>query len=347
MMWMLQDAEDSSNRTPMGFQPVKPLTTVRNLLESKGGLGLLEDPLLPPATQFITAEGAELVAEANAKKKAAIEALCSKYSSGNLGREDINTVLNSIGDANSYLASNARPVAKMIQLLKKYFDPSRPGKYSLELRGGRGGSKLSHSHSTQYTFVLQSLTLWREITASMYRCWFSADDDLLSQRNPYRLVNTGQGLNRMQSAPTVSRLMSSILSKVKSEVAGWVGLSVVHLGDRDVPNALVFIDKYTQVPRILAPIAATIELMGGIYESDPKLKEYIDRKFGGLEEARMAILADFFKHGFDGSGDDGGSCIDGRLTSAWNWCSLIAKKPYYYVFLLTGFKSFDGDWGNG
>jgi len=193
---------------------------------------------------------------------------------------------------------------------------------------------------------MQSLILWREIQHEMFKLWLLADEDLLNEQNSYRLYNTGQGLNRMQSAPKISQAMHSILHRVQTKVQGWVGLSVVHLGDRDVPNALFFIDKYTQVPRILAPIVRCIDNISSIVEKQKGLSDLLTKYFGGVEGARKKILQDFYRHGFDGSGDDGGSCVDGRLTSAWNWCSKLEKKSYYPIFLLTGFEGFDGKWKN-
>lgn len=109
-------------------------------------------------------------------------------------------------------------------------------------------SKLSHDHRTQFTYVFQTLTLWREVMGSMHKLWCLADADLLSSgggsHGGYQLFNTGQGLNRVQRCPNVAGEMARILAKVQRAVGGrWVGLSVVHLGDRDVPNALIFIDK--------------------------------------------------------------------------------------------------------
>jgi hypothetical protein len=53
-----------------------------------------------------------------------------------------------------------------------------------------------------------------------------------------RLVDTGQGYQRLQQCPRVRQEMNRILHTVQNSrgVGSWVGLSVVHLGDRDVPN---------------------------------------------------------------------------------------------------------------
>ena len=68
----------------------------------------------------------------------------------------------------------------------------------------------------------------------MPKLWLLADCDMLKE--PYRLADTGQGYQRLQSSPRVRAEMSRILSSVQSRTSSWVGLSVVHLGDRDVPN---------------------------------------------------------------------------------------------------------------
>lgn len=68
-----------------------------------------------------------------------------------------------------------------------------------------------------------------------------------------------------------------------------------------MPNALHFIDKYTQVPRILNPVVAVLDELPKLYR-DRDVRQYIDSAYGGLEECRKEILTDFCRHAFDGSG---------------------------------------------
>ncbi|EGO02108.1 hypothetical protein SERLA73DRAFT_104408 [Serpula lacrymans var. lacrymans S7.3] len=351
LIYLLQDSQSSEVQDMLNFSCVKPIRTVHNVLEEHGALGLLRDDLISVATKEIYSEGRSRrdIQKDIKSKERAIEVLSSKYQLGGLSQENVCQCLYSIGDNHAFLRTNRDPCERMIVYLKEYFHATKASdpKSSLAIRSGKGGARLSHDHSKQYAYVLQSLTLWREILHDMFRLWSLAEQDLLAENVPYRLRDTGQGLNRVQAAPKTSRMMHAILHRAQKSVGSWVGSSVIHMGDHNVPNALMFIDKYSQIYRILLPICNALSQIPALAEK-PALRSYIEDEFGSTENCIREILSDFFRHGFDGSGADNffdaGSCIDGRLTSAWNWCAMLEKKRYFPVFLLTGFIGFDGEW---
>jgi hypothetical protein len=370
LVYLMQDAVSETIQPLLGCSIHRPVRTVHDLLAQHQGLAMLEDPAILIATAEILPEknkSRNIIQLEIKRKEKAIEHLVQKYasklvmhyrgaSSGvgpALSREEIiRTCLYSISDNNSFLNSNKNPISDCIELLTQYFRPDRcePG-YNLGISEGVEGSRLSHSHAMQYHYVLQSLTLWSVIVEDMFRLWYLAEQDLLNEKIPYDLRNTGQGLQRVQQSPRVYKAMHEILVHVQQSLqtsgdsTGWVGTSVIHLGDHNVPNALVFIDKYTQVSRILGPLITTLKNLEILAEENEGINRYLN-SFGGIEKVKKDILFDFFTHAFDGSGGDNffdaGSCIDGRLTSAWNWCSQLADKPFYALFKLTGFSSFDG-----
>eukprot|EP00879_Flechtneria_rotunda_P004579 GHRR01004834.1.p1 GENE.GHRR01004834.1~~GHRR01004834.1.p1 ORF type:complete len:720 (+),score=299.93 GHRR01004834.1:971-3130(+) len=349
LMYMLMDSSDPAVQELLGFSCVRPLKTVASFLEERGSSALLDDPLLEIATaEIVAADRPRAAVQRDIKvKERAREQLARKYRHAGLCEEEILWSIYSISDNNSYLLFNRDPIDRMISHFTATFRPnSYEEGYSLAITGGRNGARLTHSHERQYHYVLQSLVLWREISTDMFKLWYLAEEDMLKQGASYRLCDTGQGLNRVQAAPRLSRAMSAILARCQAAIGHWVGSSVVHLGDHNVPNALFFLNKYTQVPQILNPVSLVLDELPKLAR-DPNLAAYINSTFRGLEECRKTILTDFCRHAFDGSGADNffdaGSCIDGRLTSAWNWCSKIEKKPYYHIFKVAGFVGFDGD----
>jgi hypothetical protein len=358
LMYLLQDSADPRIAEILEFRCVRPVRTVHAYLERLGALALLSDPLLMQATREILAEGksrGQVQAEIR-QKNHSLKILVSRYARPpDVPAEAIELCIHSIGDNNTFLRFNRDPCDQMIGFLSSMFGPAAGGRsggaafseeFSLAITAGRGGARLTHSHETQYVYVLQTLTFWRELLNDLFKLWFMAEGDLLSETSPYMLRDTGQGLQRVQPAPLVSREVHKVLFDVQRRVGAWVGSSAVHLGDSNVPNALMFIDKYSQIQRILNPIVIVVQMIPKLAQGDPHVARYVDGAFGGPERAARVLLADFFRHGFDGSGSDNffsaGSCVDGRSTSAWNWCSMLDKKPYYPLFKLCGFNSFDG-----
>ena len=340
LLYLLMDACTPSMRKRLGMKLMRPIQTIPMIL--RGDDSIFDDDAIVDACSEITAASPET----SRRKTQAIQFLVDRYGP-KLGGDNVKRIISSLEDALSFLRSNRTPVDKLIVYLKRYFDPSKePRDYELSLslhrRNVKPRHELTHDHSTQYTFVLQSLMLWREVMGEFFHLWIGAEEDLLSPTNGYRLMNTGQGVQRCQFASQTRNNMHEVLARVQRKTGRWVGLQVVHLGDKEVPNALVFIDKYMQVPRIIAPIVRCLEMIEGEMSQNPAIVKYMKKAFGPPEYLMKLILADLFRGGFDGGGDLGGSCIDGRLTSLWNWSSLLEKKPYYPIFLLSGFLGFDG-----
>lgn len=292
LMYMIMDSRLPEVKAALGFDFHKPVVTVHSYLQehSDEAVQLVEDPLVLQAVVEVVPDGksrTDIMAEIQ-RKETAINQLAQKYASATLTEESIKLCLYSIGDYHAYLRANRHPVESMIKLLTKYFDPSGiAGEHSLGITAGKGGARLSHNHSKQFHYVHQSLTLWSYILRDMFKLWFEADADLASDRTRYQLADTGQGLNRIKPCPHVGRSMHNIIRRAQETTERWVGSSVVHLGDRAVPNALFFLDKYIQVPRILTPIYLVIQNIDRVAR-DPFMHEWITAQFGGIDEVKIS-----------------------------------------------------------
>ncbi|AMD19381.1 HBR480Cp [Eremothecium sinecaudum] len=354
LAYMIMDSRLPQIEEHMGFHLYKPIKTVRSYLNdpADGGkaLGLLKNKLLLYATAHIDPIG-KTRAEINRlvrMKEDAISKLATKYSSSVYSKDDICQVLYSIGDYNAFVKMNRTPIVRMLERLNLFSQPEIAAKYSIGIQYGRNGARLTHDHERHWHYAQQSLNLWSIIQREMIQLWYLADKDLFDGSS-YRLSSTGQGLHRIKACPALYKRMHNIINECKAKSGTWVGSSVVHLGDDAVPNALFFLDKYTQVPNILIPFDQTLLKIDELVKNDPMILEYINKQYGSVEDLKLTILQDAFAHMFDGSGADNfymsGSCIDGRLTSAWNHTNQISKKRYYSIFLLTGFIGFNGSEG--
>ncbi|CAO3687021.1 unnamed protein product [Rhizopus microsporus] len=294
LMYLLSDSMIPEVREMLGFDCVVPIKTVYNFLKERHGLKVLHEDIILLATREIIPDGKtrpQIQAEIRRKEKS-IEILSRKYQSKYLSADEIRHCLYSIGDNNAYLRANRDPCEKMIQYLEKLFDPKDDSnsEFSLSIASGSQGHRLSHDHETQYIYVNQTLKLWREILNDMFKLWTLADQDILSPSNPYRLSQTGQGLHRVQACPAISREMHRILFKAQKKAGIWIGSSVIHLGDKNVPNALMFIDKYNQVARILNPVCITLDRIDELAQN-PGIRRLIEAKFGTTDLCKKTILS--------------------------------------------------------
>lgn len=336
VMYVLQDAQQPDVVEALGLTLVTPVRTVASVAGS--------DTILRHAHVNAATLPGTRPADA-AAKASAVARILADVVTPEMNVDMVHRILLSLEDARHLDLQQGWPIRRVRELLDAVANAGSAA--ALGVTAGKDGARLSHSSAVHAAYVRQSLEVWRDVTAAMHELWTAADADLLCPDRPYVLRNTGQGLQRVQPAPTVHKQVSKIVERV-ARASGWVGLRAIHLGDDMVPNALLFLDKYLQIGSILRPVLRVLDSLA-IAAAQPAspLAVMANHLYGSLAAAQTALAVHFLNHAFDGSGGDtaaeAGSCVDGRLTSAWNWCHGVARQRYYPLLQLTDVTSFDAE----
>jgi hypothetical protein len=177
MILIVQDSVIPQIQDLMGFHLYAPLRTVYRELEAAGALDLLRDERMMHATgdiQTTLADGItarprpEIERDIKAKNNA-VDWLSKRYANDKINEEHTRACILSIADNHTYLIQNRHCCDEMLRFLTTLYDAqtARTPAHSLAILGGRAGARLTHSHASQYAYVMQSLTLWREILHDM------------------------------------------------------------------------------------------------------------------------------------------------------------------------------------
>lgn len=117
-----------------------------------------------------------------------------------------------------------------------------------------------------------------------------------------------------------------ILYHAQHGVKSWVGSSVIHLGDHNVPNALMFIDKYTQV-RLLLCFVAVLESRRPWGSNRAHRKVGSSSKYGARVRFMLRRAQGGTRPGIPAAEDFRAFCLE-----AARWCSdLVRVIKNYFV----------------
>jgi hypothetical protein len=174
LMHVLMDSVSPEIQEMLEFSCVRKVRTVYDWLAERGGLPLLRDDLVEIATGEVRPDGkprAEVERELRRKDRA-MDLLVQRYQDPvrGLTNDGIRHAVHSIGDNRNFLVFNRNSCERMLEYLQTYFHPEREeGEFSLAIRSGVGGARLSHTHALQFSYCQQSLILVRRARSVHWR----------------------------------------------------------------------------------------------------------------------------------------------------------------------------------